>query len=54
MGEAVLRDGIAQGADDMLLAEHVGKGFGAILAGEYLITHVLKLACVAGEANRFW
>jgi hypothetical protein len=53
MGQPVLRDGIAKGADDMLLAEHIGECLGAILAGENLVTHAPMLACHRSEARGF-
>jgi hypothetical protein len=42
MGEAVLFDGVAKGADDVVLSEEVGEGAGAVFAGEDLITHGRK------------
>ena len=39
VGEAVLGDGVAQGADDVVLSEDVVEGFGAIFPGEDLIAH---------------
>jgi hypothetical protein len=45
MGQPVLRDGIPQRTNDMLLAENISEGFGTVFAGEDLVTHALMLAC---------
>ena len=39
VGEALLGDGVAQGAHDVVLSEDVVEGFGSVFAGEDLITH---------------
>ncbi len=39
MSEAVLFDGVAEGADDVILAEDVIEGFGAVFSGEDLVAH---------------
>ena len=37
--QPLLQDGVAQRADDMVLTEDVVEGFGAVFAGEDLVTH---------------
>jgi len=37
--EAVLRDGVAQRAHDVLLAQHVGEGLRSVFSGKNLVTH---------------
>ncbi len=39
VGEALLGDRIAQGADDVVLAEDIVEGFGSVFAGEDLVAH---------------
>ena len=39
VGEPVLGDGVAQGADDVVLTEDVVKSLGAVFAGEDLVVH---------------
>jgi hypothetical protein len=51
MGQTILSDGVSQRADDMLLAEHVSEGFGAIFAGEDLVTHAPTLGRVSSLAR---
>ena len=44
VGEAVLGNGVAQGADHVVLAEHVVEGLGAVFSGEDLIGHARREA----------
>lgn len=39
MGESLLGDRIAQGADDVVLAEDIVKRFGSVFPGEDLVAH---------------
>ena len=40
VGDAVLAEGVEQGAGDVVLAGHVGKALRTIFPGQNLITHV--------------
>ena len=51
MGEPVLGDGIAQGADHMVLTEDVIEGLRAVFAGEDLIIHSRREAGGGGSAR---
>jgi hypothetical protein len=39
MGQAFLGDGVAQSADDVVLAEDIVEGFGSVFPGEDLVAH---------------
>ncbi len=39
MCEAILLDGIAQGADDVVLSEDIGESAGTVFSGKDLVAH---------------
>ena len=53
VSEPILLDSVAQRADDMVLAENVGKGLGAVFSGENLIAHAGSLGRIRGSETDF-